>query len=45
LIKPLYGFSLVDTLNRSADMRDQNLKLSEIAPIYGCCWPSQILGV
>jgi len=29
----------------SKDIRDQNLKLSEVAPNLWCFWPSQILGV
>jgi len=36
-------FPLVDVFIRLGDVRDQNLKLSEIAPNFGRSWPSQIL--
>ena len=37
-------FPILDILSRSGDIRDRNLKLSEIAPNFACFWPPISLG-
>ena len=37
-------FAILDILSRSGDIRDRNLKLSEIAPNFACFWPPISLG-
>jgi len=37
-------FPILDILSRSGDIRDQSLKLSEIAPNFACFWRPISLG-
>ena len=38
------SLSDLDILSRSGDIRDRNLKLSEIVPNFACFWPPISLG-